>query len=256
MDVAERHTEVGGLGVHWRRAGDAPILYVHGVPTASFDWLPLLERSGGVAPDLPGFGASAKPGDFDYSIAGYDRFLEAFADHAGLERFTLVVHDWGVVGLAFAQRCPERVERLLMFSSVPLLPGYRWHRVARAWRTPVVGELAMGFTSRRAFQRALPPVLDEPAWRAFDQGTQRAILRLYRASPPEELARAGQRLGELRCPALLLWPAGDPYIGPEFGPRYAEALGGDSELETVEGGHWTWHERPELVQRAGAFLGA
>ena len=255
MKIAERHTEVAGLQVHWRQAGDVPVLYVHGVPTASFDWEPLLERAGGVAPDLPGFGSSDKPGDFDYSIAGYDRFLEAFADHAGLERFSLVVHDWGAVGLALAQRFPERIERLVIFSSVPLLPGFRWHRVARAWRTPLLGELTMGFTTRRGLRHSLPPQLVDRAWAGFDQGTQRAILRLYRASPPEVLARAGEQLGELRAPALVLWPGADPYVGAEFGRRYADALGGPVELELVEGaGHWTWHERPELVERAATFL--
>ncbi len=114
MEIVERHTEIDGLEVHWRQAGDAPILYLHGVPTASWEWEALLARTGGVAPDLPGFGRSAKPGDFDYSIPGYDRFLEAFCEHVGLERLSLVVHDWGGVGLAFAQRFPERIERLVV----------------------------------------------------------------------------------------------------------------------------------------------
>jgi pimeloyl-ACP methyl ester carboxylesterase len=255
LKITEHQGEVGGLGVHWRRAGDAPVLYVHGVPTASFDWDPFLERVGGVAPDLPGFGRSAKPGDFDYSIDGYDRFLEAFTAHIGLERFSLVVHDWGVVGLALAQRFPGRIERLVVFTCVPLLPGFHWHRVARGWRTPVVGELMMGFTTRYAMRRSLPPAVADRAWECFDQGTQRAILRLYRASPPKVLARAGARLGDLRAPALVLWPTADPYIGGSFGQRYADALGGEAELELVDGaGHWTWHERPELVERAGAFL--
>jgi pimeloyl-ACP methyl ester carboxylesterase len=115
VEVAERTAEVAGLEVHYRQAGDAPILYLHGVPTGSHDWIPFLERYGGIAPDLPGFGASAKPADFDYSIEGYERFLEAFLDQLGLERVTLVMHDWGGVGLAFAQRLPERIDRLLMF---------------------------------------------------------------------------------------------------------------------------------------------
>ena len=54
------------------------------------------------------------------------------------------MHDWGSVGLAFAQRLPERVERLVLTACVPFVPGYRWHRVARGWRTPLVGELADG----------------------------------------------------------------------------------------------------------------
>jgi pimeloyl-ACP methyl ester carboxylesterase len=255
VEIAERHGDVAGLDVHWRRAGDAPILYVHGVPTAGWDWEPFLARTGGVAPDLPGFGRSAKPADFDYSIPGYDRFLEAFCEHAGLERLTLVVHDWGAVALAFAQRFPARVERLVLFSTVPLLPGYRWHRVARAWRTPVVGELTMGFTTRLGFRRTLPGQIADRAYDDFDHGTQRAILRLYRSAPSEALARHGERLGELRCPALLLWPTRDPYIGAEFGPRYADALGGEITLEAVEGGHWPWLERPELIDRVAAYAG-
>jgi pimeloyl-ACP methyl ester carboxylesterase len=183
VQIVERHTEVAGLETHWRQAGEVPILYVHGVPTASWDWEPFLARTGGVAPDLPGFGNSAKPGDFDYSIPGYDRFLEAFCDHARLERFSLVVNDWGGVALALAQRFPERIERLVLFSTVPLLPGFKWHRVARAWRTPLVGELTMGFTTRWAMRRSLPRVIADRAYTHFDQGTQRAILRLYRSAP-------------------------------------------------------------------------
>jgi pimeloyl-ACP methyl ester carboxylesterase len=247
---------VGGIETHWLQAGEAPILYLHGVPTASFDWLPLLERTGGVAPDLPGFGRSGKPADFDYSIHGYDRWLESFTADVGLERFSLVVHDWGGVGLALAQRFPERVEKLVMFSCLPLLPGYTWHRVARGWRTPLVGELLMGFSTRRAFRRSLPTTIADRAWDCFDHGTQRAILKLYRASPPETLAGAGERLADIHCPTLILWPTNDPYVGQEFGSRYSEALGAEAELELVDAGHWSWHERPELVGRAAGFLSA
>jgi pimeloyl-ACP methyl ester carboxylesterase len=265
MEVAERRGEVGGLEVHWREGPSdrpappsdrpAPILYLHGVPTASWLWTPFLERTGGLAPDLPGFGRSAKPADFDYSIAGYDRFLEAFTNAVGLERMSLVVHDWGAVGLAFAQRFPERIERLVLFNSVPFVPGYRWHRIARGWRTPVLGELMMGFTTRWAFRREMPREVADAAWEDFDHGTQRAILKRYRAAPEAALARAGERLGELRCPALILWPTRDPYIPADFGRRYADALGGEAQLEPVDAGHWAVVERPELVARVAEFLG-
>jgi len=254
VEIAERSAQVAGLGIHYRQAGDAPILYLHGVPTHSHDWIPFLERTGGIAPDLPGFGKSAKPAEFDYSIGGYDRFLEAFADHVGLERFSLVMHDWGSVGLPLAQRFPERIERLLMIATVPFVPGFRWHRFARAWRTPLVGELVMGVTTHRGFRRELPPELADPAWEAFDHGTQRAILKLYRASPSEVLARAGEQLTDVRSPALLLWPEDDPYIGAEFGQPQADALGGETAVEKVRGGHWPWLPNPELIDRAADFL--
>jgi pimeloyl-ACP methyl ester carboxylesterase len=254
VEIAERHSSVTGVDVLWRQAGDAPILYLHGVPAAGWQWEPFLSRTGGVAPDLPGHGRSGKPGDFDYTIAGYDRFVEAFLDEVGLERVTLVMHDWGSVGLAFAQRLPERVDRLVLSSCVPFVPGYRWHRVARAWRTPLLGELAMGFTSRRAFRGTLPAEIADRAYDDFDHGTQRAVLKLYRASPPDVLERAGEHLGELRRPALIEWPTRDPYIGAEFGQLMADALGGETRLEHVEAGHYPWLERPELIDRVAEFV--
>src|SRR3954471_13064904 len=142
----ERTEEVAGLSLHWRQQGDTPIVYVHGVPGSSSDWLPFLERTGGFAPDLPGFGTSDKPPHFDYSIDGYARWLDSYLEAVGAARLSLVVHDWGAVGLALAQAAPERIERLVLINAVPFLPGYRWHRVARIWRTPLGGELAMGFT--------------------------------------------------------------------------------------------------------------
>ncbi|MDQ3644448.1 MAG: alpha/beta hydrolase [Actinomycetota bacterium] len=268
MEITEHTGQVAGVEVFWRRsepdAGTAPTLYVHGVPTHSDDWLPFLSQAGGVALDLPGFGRSGKPNDFDYSIAGYDRFLETFLATAGIDRFSLVVHGWGAVGLATAQRLHDRLERLVVLASVPLLPGYEWHRIARLWRRPVVGELFMGFTTRFGFKQLskeanttpgpLPDAMLDYVWKHFDHGTQRAILKLYRASAPEVLAAAGGNLGRITSPALVLWPTADPYLGAEFGPAYAAALGA-AELEVVEdAGHWPWLDRPELVARVAAFL--
>ena len=42
-EVVERSGDVAGVGAHWREApaeGCPAILYVHGVPTASWDWIP------------------------------------------------------------------------------------------------------------------------------------------------------------------------------------------------------------------------
>lgn len=291
--ILEHTDEIGGIPVFWREApsegtarqlreetpggpgdeasgrrGDGgPVLYVHGVPDSSDLWIPFLERGGGIAVDLLGFGRSGKRADLDYSIAGYDRFLEEFLDHAGIERLRLVVHDWGTAALAFAQRFPERIERLVIVDGVPLLPGYRWHRIARLCRARLVGELSMGAATRWAQRllsrqgNATPGPMPESylasVWSHFDAGTQRAILRLYRSAPSDALARAGIGLGELRCPALVLWGAEDPYLPPSFALAYADALGGGGEHQVVEAaGHWPWIDRPELVGRIVDFATA
>ena len=249
--------EIGGVEAHWREAPprtDVPVVYLHGVPTDGDDWLAFLERTGGYAPDLPGFGRSGKEAHFDYSIAGYGTWLRAYVDSLGLDRFSLVMHDWGVVGLALAQAVPDRVERLVLINAIPFLPGYRWHRVARLWRTPLGGELAMGFTFKRQLRSSGVPEVDR-MYERFDHGTQRAILKLYRSAPPGTLAAAGARLGEVTCPALVVWGEPDPYIPAEFAHRYADALGGESRVELLDGaGHWPWDRKPETVEVVTGFL--
>ena len=164
------------------------------------------------------------------------------------------MHDWGGVGLAFAQRFPERIERIVMFSTVPaharlpLAPG------GAGLAHALLGELLMGFTTRWGLRRELPREVADAAWESFDHGTQRAILKLYRSAPPEVLARAGERLGDVRSPALILWPRDDPYMPRSSAGGTPRRSAARSTLELVEGGHWSWHARPELVERAGEFL--
>ncbi len=267
--AVDRRGEIAGVPVFWREApatGAPPTLYVHGSPTNSDDFVPFLERTGGLAPDLPGFGRSGKPGDFDYSIGGYARFLGRFIDETlGRERFSLVVHDWGGVALALDDEHLDRMERLVVINAVPLFSSYRWHRMARLWRTPVVGELTMGFSTRWGFKRLsreavagdapAPDYLIDRVWDHFDHGTQRAILKLYRSGPPEALGRAGARLGAIACPALVVWGRLDPYIPESFAQAYADALGGPARVELVEGAnHWPWIDRVDVVGTVADFL--
>jgi pimeloyl-ACP methyl ester carboxylesterase len=271
-EVSDQLGEIDGIPVFWHEApapaaatsarAAAP-LYLHGVPTNSDDWLPFLDRTGGLAPDLPGFGRSGKPGFLRYTIDEYEGFLERFLDDRGVERVSIVMHDWGTVGLAFAQLRPQRIERLVVINAVPFLPGYRWHRIARAWRAPLVGELVMGTTTRRTARFAakatgepLPEEIVDRWLDHFDQGTQRAILRLYRSSPPEVLAAAGLELAGLDKPTLVIWGMADPYIPARFARDYADALGARELLELPDAGHWPWLDRPDILDTVARFLGA
>ena len=228
-------------------------------------WRPFLERTGGDAPDMPGFGRSAKPNDGDYTFRGLGRWFSDYTRE--LERFSLVVHDWGAVGLLTAMERPEAIGRLVIVNAVPFLPGYRWHPVARAWRRPLVGEIFMGLSSKRGFKllakrqaRTEVPdaVIDEGIdriWEHFDHGTQRAILRLYRSAPEAVLAQVGEGLAKITAPTLVVWGAEDPYIPTRFAHDYANAVGGPADVEIVEGaGHWPWYEKPQVIERIATFL--
>jgi pimeloyl-ACP methyl ester carboxylesterase len=267
--VDEHTIEVAGSPVFYRSAeapGPVP-LYLHGVPTSSDDWVPFLERAGGVAPDLIGFGRSGKGGHLDYSIGGLAAFLEGFVDHLGLDRVELVVHDWGSgPGLIWAQRHPERVERLVVCNAVPLFSGYRWHRMARLWRRPVVGELVMGATTKATLGRGLrqgSATSDawtaerlEQVWEQFDQGTQRAILRLYRSAGESELAAAGSELERLEMDSVVIWGERDPWLPVELADRYAARLHNATLERVPNAAHWPWLDQPDVIDRIASFLQA
>jgi pimeloyl-ACP methyl ester carboxylesterase len=249
------------------RSADAsgmPKLYLHGIPTSSDDWLELLARTGGIAPDLIGFGRSGKGGHLDYSVAGLAEFVERFAGHVGVDELKIVGHDWGaVVALAFADRHPGRVRRLVLLNPPPPPGGStEWPRIIRLWRSRGVGELVMGATTKGLLARTLrrgsvrpdawPDARVAEVWSQFDQGTQRAILRLVRSAVDDVIGGGGSLPGDGQ--AAIVWGEQDPWYPPAVAGAYAIRLPG-STVEPVAGaGHWPWLDRPEVVDRVASLL--
>lgn len=266
--VDEHTITLDQVPVFYRSAGTAEdaALYLHGAPTSSEDWVQALERTGGLAPDLIGFGRSGKAAHLEYTPQALAGFVGRFLDELGVDRVTLVAHDWGAaVGLLFAAGAPERVRQLVLFNPVPLMGSYRWHRLGRIWRTPVIGELAMGATTRGAFRRALrrgsvrseawPDERIGSAWEQFDQGTQRATLRLHRWASEAHLAEAEALLATLQAPALILWGERDPWFGAELADAYAQRLSRAEVGRLADAGHWPWLDDPSVIERVAALLG-
>jgi pimeloyl-ACP methyl ester carboxylesterase len=241
-------------------APDAPPLYLHGIPTSSDDWIGFLAATGGIAPDLIGFGRSSKGGHLDFSLDGLADFVEDFLGHLGVDQVRIVGHDWGAaVGLKLARRNPARVRRLVVCNAPPLIEGFEWPLAARLWRTRWLGELTMGATSKWMLARMLRRGCVRPqawtgaqidaVWSQFDQGTQRAILRLVRSAQDNMLGGSGPPTS-----ITLLWSEEDPWCPPALGDAYAARLSGAS-IERVAGaGHWPWLDRPEVVERVAALL--
>jgi pimeloyl-ACP methyl ester carboxylesterase len=266
VGVDEHTIEVAGADVFYRRAPahDTEVLYLHSVPTSSDDWRAPLAVSGGVAPDLPGFGRTGKAGNLDYALPAYATFIERFLTALDVDRVALVGHGWGAaMGLIFAQRHPERVTRLAIVDAIPLLPGFEWPGMVRWWRQPGIGELLMGSVTRWLLARLLRHGSANPAawsdarvaavWDQFDQGTQRAILRLLRSVDEGALAAAGADLDSLEIPALVVWGDQDPWLAPRFADAYGRRLC-DATVEHVAGaGHWPWLEDPAVGRRVAEF---
>ena len=119
------------------------VVFVHGNPDASSDWEPLMARiaefAAVVAPDMPGFGGADKRADQDYTLAAYGAHLGGLIDQLGIDAVHLVAHDFGgLFALTWAAANPDKVASVTLINTGVLL-DYKWHRLARVWRTPVAG---------------------------------------------------------------------------------------------------------------------
>jgi pimeloyl-ACP methyl ester carboxylesterase len=267
--------ELDGVRTPLRCAGPATdrdaVVFVHGNPGSGADWEPLITAVGdlghrAVAWDAPGFGQARTPAGFEQTVDAHAAFVGRALDALGIHRAHLVLHDFGGPwGLYWAAAHPDRFGSAVLLGT-GVLPGYRWHALARLWRTPLVGELFMATTSRPGFRlllrrgnsRKLPRAFVDRMYDDFDRHTRRAVLELYRSVP--DVSAAGERLAAalrpLDRPALVLWGRHDPYLPVTLAERQRDAFP-SAEIQILESsGHWPFVDDPETVTAAiAAFLG-
>jgi flavin-dependent dehydrogenase/pimeloyl-ACP methyl ester carboxylesterase len=239
------------------------IVFVHGNPGSRRDWDDLLSRvapfARALAPDMPGFGRADKPADFPYTVEGYSTFLETALEQLEVSRAHLVVHDFGGPwGLQWAARNPDRLASVVLINTGALV-DYRWHYLARIWRTPLAGEAFQATTSRSGLRtalrhgnpRGLPRPFVDRMYDDIDAGTKRAVLRLYRATDdPGALGRAhAEALRPLDVPALVIWGAHDPYIPVTMATRQRDTFPSAEVVVLRDSGHWPHADDPGAVAR-------
>ncbi|HXF30183.1 MAG TPA: alpha/beta hydrolase [Solirubrobacterales bacterium] len=267
--VRRRRFEAAGTSSRLVEAGpegaSTAVAFLHGNPGSSDDWEPLVSAVGGtgmraLAFDLPDFGETIAPAGFEHSVPGYAAFVDAALAALGVERVHLVLHDFGgPIGLYWIAGHADRLDSLTLID-IGILPGYKWHRLARIWRTPVLGEIFQGTATRGAFRflvnrdepRGLPRPFVERMFDHYDRRTKRAVLKLYRAtdepgSPDPELLAALRERGEL--PALVIWGDGDAYLSSSYAERQREFFPTAEVNVLPHSGHWPFVDAPEDVER-------
>jgi pimeloyl-ACP methyl ester carboxylesterase len=245
--------------------GSGPaVLLLHGFPDSSRLWrkqIPVLVKAGfrAVAPDLRGFGESDRASHVrDYAMPKVLADLTATLDALGVDRASVVGHDWGAIAAwALAGWHPERVDRLVAISvghpksflRAALSSGQAFRSLyALFFRIPGVSEATIRAGDWAVLRRALGRAHDfEHYLRDLSRpGALTAALNWYRANARiERLAR----YPNVKAPTLGIIGSRDPALGKEQMAGSGRYVNAEWRYETISGGHWLPLTRAEQLNR-------
>jgi len=261
-----------------RRGGVGPALWlIHGFPTSSRDWRgiwpELATQHELFALDMLGFGASAKPRKFKYSItASADQWV-ALAEATGLSEVAILAHDYGNT-VAQELLARQREGKLgFRITSVAFLNGGLFPEATQPlriqrWLAGPLGPLLAPLTSERRFTASLQHICARPwpegemseAWQRLSRDGGKAVmpkLLRYIAERRRHRERWVGALQQAGVPIALINGLEDPISGRSIVARWRELLPAAPVFELPGVGHYPQVEAPDEVLAAyGEFMRA
>ncbi len=279
LTIPQKAVDVLGSRMTYLELGEGDaVVFVHGNPTSSYLWRNVMpyvaEGHRAIAIDLIGMGGSAKP-NIAYSFEDHYRYFAAFIDALGIEKVTLVGHDWGAALVwEYARRNPARVKRLAYMEGVlpPAFPapsfeamGPEMEKMFRAFKDPVEGPRVV-MDENLFVEQVLPGfvnrTLGEGAMRAYRapflaRGDRRPVLAWPRqvpiagepASTTEALNAISDFMAKTEMPVLLLYAEPGAVVPPSAVDWYIERI---ANLETSfvgQGFHFIQEDHPDAIGR-------
>lgn len=223
--------------------GGAPILLVHGFGTCSFVWrnvgpvLAIANRTA-FAIDLFGHGESDRPFDAQYGIAAQSDYLDRALTALRLTKATIVGMDLGgAVAMHLAYNRPDRVERLALinpiaFDDVPADDIKSMQRNTARFALRISrGVLGAAPLMRELLERSVAdkanmpdPLIARYLAPYVGQDGLNHLLALARSVDDEDMAEVD--LGQIDCPALVIWGDQDTFVSAKLGERVADTIPG------------------------------
>lgn len=258
-----------------------PVLMLHGNPTWSFYYrnlvLALRESHRCIVPDHIGCGLSDKPrsDEYDYHLASRIDDIEALINHLDMRQpLTLVVHDWGgMIGMAWAVRHPELVEKLVIMNTaafpIPaekcLPPALALARNSRLGAWLVLRWNAFsGMASRIAFKKPVSQEVRDAFTGPYDSPANRiATLRFVQDIPLDEndpgfdiLLNTAEHLGQFKgLPCLIAWGERDFVFDQPFLDTWLAIYPEAKVLRFPDCGHYILEDGgPTLVNAIRDFI--
>jgi len=109
--------------MHYIDQGSGPVVVLlHGNPTWSFFYRNVIKELSKdhrvIAPDHIGCGLSSKNENYQYTLKNHIKNIEYLLDHLKIDRFSLVVHDWGgAIGMGVATNSPSKIEKIIAMNT-------------------------------------------------------------------------------------------------------------------------------------------
>ncbi len=233
----------------------SPIVMLHGFGAALESWGPAIDELSQqhrvLALDARGFGLSTH-GEGDYSLDALAQDVVHAMDARGIDKATVVAHSWGgAVALAVALNHPERIERLVLVSSLAYEPQVPW--AMRAARTKGLGEFIVGTFYTAQLDAHLEEAFYDPSQLTYADveairtmadapGSRAAALQISRGVRLEEWQH---RYRDIDVPTLIVWGKQDRILNPWWAQRLSTDLA-ESRVETIDRcGHFPMLEQPE-----------
>ncbi|MGH8454189.1 MAG: alpha/beta fold hydrolase [Nevskiales bacterium] len=263
-----------GHEIFYREEGSGPaLLLIHGFPTASWDWRPiwatLAARYRLIAPDMIGFGFSAKPRDYPYSILDQADLYEGLLESLGVKQVHVLAHDYGdtVAQELLARHNARQADgkpglklRSVCFLNGGLFPEAHRPRLVQKLLISPLGPLLARFMNERGFGRSFSAVFGpktQPSpeelkdfWHlvAHNDGT-RVFPKLirYMVERRQHRERWVGALQNAKIPLRVIDGSVDPVSGRHMVERYRELVP-NPDTVLLEGiGHYPQVEHPQGV---------
>jgi pimeloyl-ACP methyl ester carboxylesterase len=259
----------GGIETHYHDAGSGPpVLLLHGSGPGVSAWanwartIPALASSARVvAPDLVGYGRTARPDDIRYSLRSWTDHAWAFLDALGLERVSVIGNSLGGrIALAMAEEHPERLDRLVLMGAPGV--GMTVTEGLRALRAYEPSPEAMRSLLTRYFAVDTSIITDELVNIRYQASAAPGAHEAYSAmfSDPRhsgnDLAITEEQVRAVDRPTLVVHGAEDKVVPPQVAWNMLGLLPDADLLVFARCGHWTQIERAHDFNTAVShFLG-
>jgi 3-oxoadipate enol-lactonase len=202
--------------------------------------------------DQRGHGRSPVPPG-PYAIADLGRDALDLLDELGVERASFCgLSIGGMVGMWIASEAPERLDRLVLCSTAPILPPReQWLERAATVRREGVSAIADAVLARW-FTPDAPLSLVETFRAMLSETPAEGYAACCEALADLDLR---ERLSAIAAPTLVLTGAEDPVAPPEAGERLAGSISGARHTTIDRAAHIANAERPStFTQQVLAHL--